>query len=232
MSETGKSPDIADTIVGFIYVIENGITGKLYVGQTKNPDQRKRYQFSRFTHSRLLRNALAKYGQDNFDFVLLERCSSLSDLSSREIYWIAELNTLAPNGYNLTDGGETPVLSEETKALIGESRKGRKNPMYGKSGELSPTFGRKHTDDVRKKISEIHRGKIIPKELREYWSIVKQGTHNGVNNPFFGKKHSEASRKKIGAAIKGRKVSAETKERMRLSALALWRKRKEGNKNE
>lgn len=49
--------------------------------------------------------------------------------------------------------------SEETRKKISESRKGENNPMYGKKGELSPSFGRIHTEESRKKMSEARIGK-------------------------------------------------------------------------
>ncbi len=46
------------------------------------------------------------------------------------------------------------IVSEEVKQKIRESKIGKNNPMYGKGGELSPTYGRKHTKEDRQKISE------------------------------------------------------------------------------
>jgi hypothetical protein len=39
--------------------------------------------------------------------------------------------------------------------------KGKNNPMYGKSGELSPTFGTKRTLECRKRLSELKKGKYL-----------------------------------------------------------------------
>ena len=44
-------------------------------------------------------------------------------------------------------------LSETAKKNISEAKKGRKNPMYGKSGKLAPMFGKKASEETRKKQS-------------------------------------------------------------------------------
>lgn len=49
--------------------------------------------------------------------------------------------------------------------------------MYGKSGELSPNFGRKHSDEVRRKISERTIGDKNPM-YKKYGDL----------NPAFGRK--------------------------------------------
>jgi len=86
--------------------------------------------------SRLLNNAIRKYGHTNFEVTLLEKVD-ISIINEREIFWIKEMNTMTPSGYNLTTGGsERHRLSEESKKLLSEKTKGkmkRKNcklPIY------------------------------------------------------------------------------------------------------
>ena len=50
-------------------------------------------------------------------FEVIEECADAM-LNDREQYWIRELNTLRPHGYNLTTGGDACELSEETKTKI------------------------------------------------------------------------------------------------------------------
>lgn len=47
-------------------------------------------------------------------------------------------------------------LSEEAKLKISKANSGEKNGMYGKKGELHPNYGKKSSDETRKKISENH----------------------------------------------------------------------------
>jgi G:T-mismatch repair DNA endonuclease (very short patch repair protein) len=54
-------------------------------------------------------------------------------------------------------GQKGKKLSEIAKKNISESKKGKKNPMYGKSGKLAPMFGRKASEETRKKQSIISK---------------------------------------------------------------------------
>lgn len=63
--------------------------------------------------------------------------------------------------------------------------KGRKFPE--RSGENHPRFGKHHSEESIKKMSESKKGKLV-----------------GEKNPFYGKTHSEETRIKISEANKGR----------------------------
>jgi group I intron endonuclease len=108
-------------VVGHIYKITNTATNKCYVGQAmshrKNKGKYKPFGFEgRFQDhiseakcntklgSRYLNNAIRLYGKDVFTVVLLKTCS-MEEIDHWETQYIAELNTLYPNGYNLTSGG-------------------------------------------------------------------------------------------------------------------------------
>lgn len=91
-----------------IYVWINKINNKKYVGQSKNIQQRKNRHIreSLNNDNKLpLYVAIRKYGLDNFDFKVLEECT-LEELDEKEITYIKSLNTLVPNGYNITTGGQ------------------------------------------------------------------------------------------------------------------------------
>lgn len=58
--------------------------------------------------------------------------------------------------HNLTDGGEGTsgrVQTKETRAKISSAFTGEKHPMWGRTGKLSPNWGRKHSDEARQKMS-------------------------------------------------------------------------------
>ena len=93
----------------FIYVVENLINGKMYVGQTLDLARRMSNHLSSSSNCRYFKRALDKYKPDNFEFSIIEKCESDDDINEREKYWIKELNSLAPNGYNLKEGGEKAV---------------------------------------------------------------------------------------------------------------------------
>ena len=70
-----------------IYKIEHQKTGKCYIGQTINPDQRKKEHFSHSSNDRL-REALRSEGETEFRFEVIERVVG-REANRREAYWIA-----------------------------------------------------------------------------------------------------------------------------------------------
>lgn len=89
-----------------IYVIKNNINNKVYIGQTVNPRIRfnAHKNAARKNSPLLIHQAMIKYGIDNFYFEILE--SQIEDYDEKEKYYIKLYNSLMPNGYNMTKGGE------------------------------------------------------------------------------------------------------------------------------
>ena len=124
--------------MGYIYLRTNTVNGKQYVGQSTTRRFKKRQKEWNNLNipyaGVVINNARAKYGLDAFDFEILKECED-EELDQWETYYIKELNTKAPYGYNMTDGGEgmngySP--SEETRKKMSErtnndKRKKKKN---------------------------------------------------------------------------------------------------------
>ena len=93
---------------GVIYIIENNINQKVYIGQTIQ-NIKNRFQ----THCRMLKKrrnmritiAINKYGKENFSIRILEECD-FSNLNEREIFYISKYDSYK-NGYNSTLGGKS-----------------------------------------------------------------------------------------------------------------------------
>ena len=49
--------------------------------------------------------------------------------------------------------------SDETRKKISDAHKGESNPMFGKTGELHPNYGKPMSDEQKQKLSEAHKGK-------------------------------------------------------------------------
>lgn len=89
----------------WLYVIKNEISGKEYIGVTIDPDRRWRQHKLMRTKCSALKDAMKKYGVDNFTFSLL--CGGEdSYIDELEVKAIDVFNTQVPNGYNLTLGGD------------------------------------------------------------------------------------------------------------------------------
>lgn len=98
----------------YIYIITNTINEKVYIGQTNDPKRREREHFS-FGYLKedddeikVLYLAMKKHGVKNFIFSILE--GPIENYNEREKFWIKEYNSLVPNGYNVTEGGDAPPV--------------------------------------------------------------------------------------------------------------------------
>ena len=98
-----------------IYRITNKINGHMYIGLSKNIEQRIKDHFSHGINghrkddlNKALYQAFKKYGLENFEWDVLEECSE-NQLKDREIYWIKYYNTYENREhYNETPGGDYP----------------------------------------------------------------------------------------------------------------------------
>ena len=80
--------------------------------------------------------------------------------------------------------------------------------------EHNPMYGKKHSDESKKKMSEAKKGKKLSEETRNKMSEAHKGKHAGENNSMYGKHHTEESKKKMSEAKKGKHHSEETKKRL------------------
>ena len=176
---------------GVIYKIVCTISGKIYVGQTRQKLSRR---INGHKHSQKkfgVDAAITKYGWENFTVEVIEECP-VESLDEREIFWIAELNSKVPNGYNLTDGGDGALNpSEETRMKMSLAKKGCTSWIKGK----------KMTEEQKAKVSANH------------------ADVSGENNPFYGQKHSEETRTRMSLAKKGKSHKPHSQEtRAKISA--------------
>jgi hypothetical protein len=125
---------------------------------------------------------------------------------------------------NLTDGGEGVANpSEETRQKISEANKGEKNPQYGKTHTKEhckkiseANKGKPKSDEHRQKISQANKGKPKSDETKQKLSLANKGkipsdkhreklsqARKGRPGPNKGKPHSEETRLKMSQANKG-----------------------------
>jgi hypothetical protein len=182
-----------------IYKITNIINNKIYIGKdTKN---RTNYYGSGI----IINFAIRKYGKENFKKEILQECNSIEELNEAEKHWIKELNSIRPNGYNITkggDGGDTySNRSEESKKLT--------------SLKLSIKLKEhKTSDETKRKIGLANKikntGHIHSKEHK-----VKIGlAHKGM-------KRSKITCENISKSLLGKPLSKEHKEKLKFAHIGL-----------
>lgn len=120
-----------------IYCITCKSTGEQYVGQTM---KKIRYRFREHIRKALnnqksctkLSRAIRKYKPENFTIELITSVSP-EEKDQAEVFWIAELNTVAPNGLNLLSGGQrNSYPCEETLQRMREAALARCTPEWRK----------------------------------------------------------------------------------------------------
>lgn len=185
-----------------IYCIEHIDSGRKYIGKSKNIEARlkkHRYVLARKSLSReanrYLWACVHKYGIDSFKFYVVEEVTPQDDnlLADREVFWMDALNTLdRAFGFNLRrDSSSGVTVSEETKRLISESKRGEKHPNFGKH----------RSAETIENIRNATVGKKRSDESKERMRIAR----SGEKNHNFNKKFSDKHRERIRLALTGKK---------------------------
>lgn len=202
-----------------IYKIENLINSKVYVGQSININNRWKEHKANLRNNnhqnKHLQNAWNKYGEENFNFEIIEECEE-NKLNEREQYWLDYYGGMdCKNNYNKKEAGSKGRPSEET--LLKQSKS---------------HLGNKPSEETRKKMGDAHKGKVFTEQERLNISNGLKAFYK--DNPEAkehiyelieankGKKHTEEHKQKISNALKGREntwnkgkqLSEETKQKM------------------
>lgn len=110
-----------------IYAYKKRSTGKIvYVGQTVNLTERDKqhmrydpFNINNKEYNYPLSRGVRKYGQDEYELIILQKNVSKENLNEREKYWIQYYNTYW-DGYNQTPGGSNPTKPVFTNDKINQ----------------------------------------------------------------------------------------------------------------
>ena len=172
-----------------VYAITNKINGKKYIGITTNSFAERYPHGIRAHHNPHLRNSVKKYGQENFEVILLKKnVEDMQTLCKLEIKDIEKYDTCnVDKGYNKSLGGlgvRQIERSEEHCRNLSKAKKGinplasytpeqmaRRNAKLSKSlsGKNNPRYG-------------MTKDKLKPETLEK----LRQASL-GENNPMYGK---------------------------------------------
>lgn len=124
---------------GYIYRYVSP-SGKSYIGQTTNSLKVRAVNLisgNGYKKCSLFWKAIQKYGWSNFQVEILGEFE-IENLNEQEIYYIAKYNSLTPNGYNLTKGGER---GKEKEVYIYSAQTGELLEHYNSLTEASKETG-------------------------------------------------------------------------------------------
>ena len=159
-----------------IYIITCTVNAKQYVGITKDLARRWKEHGSMNGSSRALHNAMKKYGKEAFVFTHIADAFDKDAACDLERMLIKEKNTLVPNGYNLTSGGEGSFEpSEELRIMRRNSRLGKKMSQATKDKLSALRSGKPMHPAVKEILLKANLGKRLSEETKAKMSIAKKG---------------------------------------------------------
>lgn len=235
-----------------IYVIENKVSGTIYVGSAVDFNRRwsaHRHQLRRGSHaSNHLQSAWNKYGPDAFTFRRLIICGR-----ENLIYFEQRAIDAMHPGYNVCRVAGSTLgrkyseetlaklravkPSAETRARMSESQKGRKHSDETKA-KLSAAFkGIKLSPERRAILSRSLKGHSVSAETRAKLAAAARGKSASeevrakISAASTGRRHTPEARAKISAAKIGNPSrsgipqSPETRAKIRAKLLAYWQGR-------
>ena len=212
-----------------IYKIINKVDRKYYVGSSKDITESRwvdhKKELNRGKHyNKYLQNAWNKYGESNFDFVIIEILppnTIKKTLLEHEQKWLNIAKSEQNNCYNLIfSAGGGGDFSEEVLNKM-------KMPKLSMRGKYHPFYGKHHSEETKLKISNSNKKHFSIKENTPMFekhhsektklkiSKSRTGKYFAKNNPNFGKKHTEESKLKISNGHKGKILSEEHKNKLR-----------------
>jgi len=134
-----------------IYMIENIINRKMYIGSSENITRRKNNHFSALRRNKhdnpLLQRSWNKYGTEAFKFILLEKIEQVEHLLEAEQKWLDKFWDNQKKCYNLAKKAHSVMggrkHSKESKNKIIKALIGRNNvaiEQFDKNSNLLNSF--------------------------------------------------------------------------------------------
>lgn len=164
-------------IIYYVYKIENLCNNKKYIGCSKHGKTRFKQHRSLLNKNKhknqYLQNSWNKYGEDNFDFIIVSEHTSEKDMLLKEIELIMECNDC----YNIAEGGlggdTTKNYTTEQKKSLSEKRSEIMKKRHLENGsELNNPF--------------LNRTEVEREDMLKTWSECKKGEKNS-NAKYFNK---------------------------------------------
>ena len=184
---------------GGVYYIRNIINEKMYIGSSVDIKRRISQHKSQLNHNRhynpYLQNAWNKYGEDNFEFGILEEfCGDFDELREIEADYIEYFQTCnRDTGYNMSLDTECFIPDDDYRKKMSEKYRGENNPFFGKH----------HTEESKQKIREAALMRTVtPQQLKGL--EFGRGTRSYTEETY--KKLSEANRGERSSSAKLKEI--------------------------
>ncbi len=210
-SECGRTSILIRPDRFYVYQIQNNLDKKIYIGKSHYPLHRWRGHIiaAKKGVDNLLYRAMRKHGANNFIFTLLSCHFTDHAALFAEVKTILKKGTLAPNGYNLTTGGEGLVKGRLASSVTITNMRLAQMKLEKETGHCAKLGrslkGKPKSAETRRKLSEYNKknpsrgflGKLHSKKIKEKLSISGRGKNKGHTPWNKGVKLSKKIREKI-----------------------------------
>lgn len=160
---------------GVIYVITNLLDGMQYVGQTtRSIEQRFKEHMKAKSY---IGSAIREVGTENFSIEIIAECASKEELNAKEIFFIEEFDCMAPNGYNLTEGGQYCPLGSMNIHDVTDTKTGEVISHHEYVGTQN---GKNWWIMYRTTMAFIASGELTYSAVRVYMHITARADWRGV----------------------------------------------------
>lgn len=209
------------------YKIVHIKSGKVYVGSSFNIENRlKRHLRSLKNgthHNSNLQKLFDKCGKKGFE-IKKRQCETREEAYKVELYVLQNLPKSkllnigldVIGGDNITNNPKydsiVAKMSKSVRASMAKLSPEERKEKFGLPGSSNGMYGKTHTQEVRDKLSKVHKGnqyckgKKKSKEERENLSryLRENGLRVGALNGFYGKKHTPEVLKTLSQKNKGK----------------------------
>lgn len=179
------NPGYAD---GIIYLVTNTLTLLQYVGLTVQTLER-RWQYhieqskaGRIKSAESLHASIREHGADKFTIREVDRGTTKKDLEAKERKWIKKLNTLVPNGYNISTGGVSGGSNKKPTTINGKRFEsvGKAAEYLSKTKEISISAAKKRISTGRINVKSPSRPgeSMVNTKVYKAWSRI---IHQAMN---------------------------------------------------
>lgn len=152
-------------------------SGKSYIGITIRPIAERlmehRRASIRYADDFAVHRAWRKYGEPHYSIIFL---GSAAELKVIEPDLIKKLNTISPHGYNLSVGGDMPMVSDETRKKMSAANKGVKKSEQHRARMSAYQRGKTVSESAKAnmKISQGLRDPSTRHDLSHFWAGKQQ----------------------------------------------------------
>lgn len=164
---------------GYIYLTINTINQRMYIGKR----QSEQYDQTYYGSGKVIKQAITKYGKENFKNIILDTADSLQELNQKEKYYIQLYhNAYGSLMYNIASGGDdgntllhkTPQEKQEfvDKMTKINAERARKSEYRKNIGHKIKLYYDNHPDK-RNEHAEKIKASWTPSKRRAHGELIK-----------------------------------------------------------